>query len=184
MAKSYSMTVLVGRVGTEPETRTFQTGMQKTQIRVAVHRVQKNKEEHTDWFTCSFWGKASEICEAYVKKGDLITVSGRLESSKYTDRNGNEREGWELSVQHFVMMDQKARDGGGAQQGGGGGGNYGGNYGAQQGSGGGYGGGGGGGQQRGGQQGGGGGQQRGGQQGGGGGDWLDDDDGNGNGVPF
>ena len=179
MAKSYSMTVLVGRVGTEPETRTFQTGMQKSQIRLAVHRVQKNGEEQTDWFTCSFWGKAAELCQAYIQKGDLLHVSGRLESSKYTDRNGNEREGWELSVQHFVMMDQKARDGGGgggSRQGGGGnyggrqgggqsGGNYGGNYGNQSGSGGGYGGG-----------------QQGGAQKGGGDDWLDDDAGNG--VPF
>lgn len=173
MAKSFSNTIIVGRVGTEPETRTFQSGMQKAQVRVAVNRANKNGDDHTDWFTCSFWGKAAEICQMYMKKGDLVTISGRLESSRYTDRNGNEREGWELSVQHFVMMDQKSRDGGGQGGGGGyggrgGGGGYGGGGNNQGGNSGGYGG-------RSTGSGGGGAQPSG---GGGGDDWLDDP------VPF
>jgi single-strand DNA-binding protein len=166
MAKSFSQTIIVGRVGTEPETRTFNSGNEKTEIRVAVHRKGKDGVELTDWFSCCFWGKASELCAKYVRKGDLITVSGRLESSQWTDKAGNKRESWELSVQHFVMMDQRAREdgsggGGGGQSGGGGGG---GGYGGGQ-SGGGYGG-------RGSYSGGGGGG------GGGGNDWSDSD------VPF
>ena len=72
MAKSFSQLIIVGRVGTEPETRTFNSGMQKTEVRVAVHRKGKGGDEYTDWFSCCFWGKAAEVCQAYVKKGDLI----------------------------------------------------------------------------------------------------------------
>ncbi len=106
MAKSYSHTTLVGRVGTDPETKTFNSGTQKSELRLAVNRIGKNKEEVTDWFTCGFWGKASEIVERYVRKGMMITVAGRLESNQWEDRNGGKRVGWELNVQHFVLPDK------------------------------------------------------------------------------
>jgi single-strand DNA-binding protein len=165
MGKSFSNTVIVGRVGTEPEVKTFNSGTEKAEIRVAVNRVGKGGAEATDWYTCGFWGKAADVVKQYVRKGDLLTISGRLESNQWQDRQGNKRESWELNVQHFVMMDQKAREGGGSGgSGGGGGGGYsgGGGYG---GKGGGYGGG----------------QQQSKPTGGGRNDWLDDDD---DGVPF
>jgi single-strand DNA-binding protein len=167
MAKGYSHTTLVGRVGTDPETKTFNSGTQKTELRLAVNRMGKNKEEVTDWFTCSFWGKSSEIVDRYVRKGMMITVGGRLESNQWEDRSGGKRVSWELNVQHFVLPDKTDNQNdsyvpGPGQYGGGGG--YQGNQGKPQ--------------QR---------QYTGPSRGsggatGGGSSWLDDDDGGG--VPF
>ena len=109
MAKSYNMIQLVGRVGTDPETRTFNSGTQKTSIRLAVGRVVKG-EEKTDWFSVVFWGKSSEIADRYLRKGDLLMVSGRMESSQWQANDGAKRESWEVNCQNFVMMDSRSRD--------------------------------------------------------------------------
>jgi len=116
MAKSYNMIQLVGRVGTDPETRQFNSGTQKTSIRLAVGRVVKG-EEKTDWFSVVFWGKSSEIADQYLRKGDLLMVSGRMESSQWQANDGAKRESWEVNCQNFVMMDSRSRD----EAGGGGG---------------------------------------------------------------
>jgi len=111
MAKSFNNISLVGRVGTDPETREFNSGTQKSTIRMAVSRGSKNGEEKTDWFSLVFWGKASELAASYIRKGDLLMVSGRMESSQWTTNDGAKRESWEVNVSNFVMMDQKAREG-------------------------------------------------------------------------
>lgn len=121
MAKSFNNISLVGRVGTDPETREFNSGTQKSTIRMAVSRGGKGGEEKTDWFSLVFWGKASELCDAYIRKGDLLMVSGRMESSQWTTNDGQKRESWEVNCHQFVMMDQKSReDSSGGGYGGGG----------------------------------------------------------------
>jgi single-strand DNA-binding protein len=176
MARSFNNITLVGRCGSDPEKRQLRNGMEKVEISVATNRM-RGGEEHTDWFKCCFWDKLAGLSEQLLSKGDLVMVSGRMESSSWQDQDGKNQTRWEVSVSTFVPM---ARDRDAAASGGGnrGGGNRGGGYGSGgggggYGSGGGSGGYGGGGHQQ--NQ-----QQSGGRQQGGNDDWLDGD----NGVPF
>ena len=105
MSKSLSITTIVGRVGTEPDMHTFQSGARKCTLRVAVNRTMKG-EDHTDWYTCIFWNKSAEICEQFVRKGQLLSLVGQMQQRQFTDNNGVRKELWELSVQQFVMMDK------------------------------------------------------------------------------
>jgi len=185
MARSFNNITLVGRCGSDPEKRQLRNGMEKVEISVATNRV-RGGEEQTDWFRCCFWDKVGGLAEQLLSKGDLVFISGSLQSSTWQDQDGKNQTRWEVSVNTFVPMardrDAAASGGGGYRGGGGGGG--GGGYGSGGGGGGGYGSGGGGGGYRGGGQQGGGGQYggRGNQpaQQGGNDDWL----GEGGGVPF
>lgn len=121
MARSHNQITLVGRVGGEPERRTLRNGMAKVEVSVATNRT-RGGEEHTDWFNCQFWDKLADLAENLLSKGDLVYISGRMESSKYTDKEGNNRTRWEVSVNTFVPMardkQQEASSGGSYYSGG------------------------------------------------------------------
>lgn len=77
---------LVGRVGTEPDMKYFETGSVKCSLTLAVRRPTKNSDE-PDWFNLELWGKTAEIAAAHVKKGSLIGVQGSLKIETWSDRN-------------------------------------------------------------------------------------------------
>lgn len=79
---------LLGRVGKDPETRSFDNG-DVTSFSVATSKsYRKNDEwiEQTEWHNINAWGKLSEKA-ATIKKGDLVWVEGELSTRKY-DKEG------------------------------------------------------------------------------------------------
>lgn len=71
---------IIGRVGNDPYINTTTNGSKQAKISVATNYVYfKNEEkvEQTDWHTVVLYGKIAETCEKYVKKGQLIYISGR-----------------------------------------------------------------------------------------------------------
>jgi single-strand DNA-binding protein len=76
---------LVGRAGTNPETRYFESGSVVTKVNVAVRRPGKNQEP--DWFPVEAWGKQAEVLANYVSKGDQVGVIGELRFDHWTDKN-------------------------------------------------------------------------------------------------
>lgn len=77
--------IIVGRVGQEPK----QFGKAVT-VSIATNEKYKEKEE-TEWHRIVFFGKLGDVVLAHVKKGQAIAVSGRIKTSKYTDKDGKER---------------------------------------------------------------------------------------------
>ena len=73
---------LVGRVGKDPEIRYTQSEKAVAMFSIATNELGKDK---TTWHNVKAWEKQAELCEQYVKKGDLLYISGRIE---YTENNG------------------------------------------------------------------------------------------------
>ena len=73
---------LVGRVGKDPEIRYTQSEKAVAMFSIATNEFGKDK---TTWHNIKAWEKQAELCEQYVKKGDLLFVQGRIE---YTENNG------------------------------------------------------------------------------------------------
>lgn len=77
--------VLVGRLTTDPEIIKSENGKSRTQITLAIPRSYKNVngEYESDFIRCVLWnGVAENTCE-YCKKGDIVGVKGRMQSSSY-----------------------------------------------------------------------------------------------------
>ncbi|MBO7691483.1 MAG: single-stranded DNA-binding protein, partial [Methanobrevibacter sp.] len=57
---------------------------------IAVRRDFKNKdgEYDTDFFDFSVWGSQAEFIEKYAKKGDKISIIGKLQNNNYEDEQG------------------------------------------------------------------------------------------------
>jgi single-stranded DNA-binding protein len=81
--------MLEGRIGTEPEVKTFGENRLVT-CRFAVRRYNpKDKDApFTDWYTLNAWQHQSEQLER-MTKGDMVVVRGRLELKEYTNKTGD-----------------------------------------------------------------------------------------------
>ena len=81
--------VIAGRLVSNPEVIVTENNKKKTLITVAVPRCYKNIEGNydTDFIRCTLWkGIAESTCE-YCKKGDVIGVKGRIQTSSYEKDN-------------------------------------------------------------------------------------------------
>ena len=102
--------IMTGRAVADPELKTTQSGVNVTSFRIAVTRNYKVNDEYpSDFFTVVAWRNTAEFVAKHFKKGDSLTVQGRMEVRKYTDKNGNNREAVEL-VADSVYFGEKKRD--------------------------------------------------------------------------
>lgn len=87
--------ILIGRLGNDPELRYTPAGDAVVNFSIATNRGWKDKEgnqqERTDWHKIVAWRKLAEICGEYFKKGNLVYVEGRIETSSYNDKEGNKK---------------------------------------------------------------------------------------------
>lgn len=65
------------------------------------------KITETQWHNLVLWGKQAEIAESYLKKGDEISIEGKLASRNYTDKEGMKRYVTEVVVNELLMMGKK-----------------------------------------------------------------------------
>lgn len=134
MAGSVNKVILVGNLGRDPEARNMQSGGKVVSFSVATSetwndRASGERKEKTQWHRVAIFNeKLGEIAEKYLRKGSKVYLEGALESRKYTDKDGQEREITEVVIGRFkgelTLLD--GRGGGGGMDEGGGGGGYGG----------------------------------------------------------
>lgn len=85
---SYQKVIITGNLGKDPEMRYTPSGQAVTSFSVAVNESYTNaggeKIKRTIWFRVSAWGKQAETCNAYLKKGSLVLVDGRMSADAST----------------------------------------------------------------------------------------------------
>jgi single-strand DNA-binding protein len=123
MAGSVNKVILVGNVGRDPEARTMQNGGKVVSFSVATSeswndKMSGDRKEKTQWHRIAIFNeKLGEIAERYVKKGSKVYLEGQIESRKYTDKDGQERETTEIVLSRFrgelTLLDSRADSGGG-----------------------------------------------------------------------
>jgi single-strand DNA-binding protein len=186
MAGSVNKVILVGNLGRDPESKSFQNGGKVVNLRIATSEQWKDKntgerKEKTEWHSVAIFNEGlANVAERFLRKGSKVYIEGALQTRKWQDAQGQDKYSTEIVLQGFnsvlTMLDGAPGAGGGAGGGGGSRGGGGDDWAGGNDSGGGYGGG----ASRGAPARSGGGGFGGGNSGGGGGfaDDLDDD------VPF
>ncbi len=104
---------IMGRLTRDPELRTTQAGVSVTSFTVAVDRDfggRDGGERQTDFIDCVAWRSTGEFVSKYFHKGSMMVVSGRLQSRKWQDREGNNRTSWEINADN-VYFGESRRDG-------------------------------------------------------------------------
>lgn len=100
---------ITGRLTHDPELRTTQSGISVVTFSLANQRNYKNSagERDTDFFNVTAWRSTAEFVSQYFSKGSLIIVDGRLESRKYTDKDGNNRVAIEIKADNVYFGESK-----------------------------------------------------------------------------
>jgi single-strand DNA-binding protein len=113
-----NMCIFIGRLGRDPELKTFSNGDYACNISIAVGKKWKDKtsgemKEQTTWVPCSFYGKTAELLAKYAVKGAQLRVNGEFSVRKYTDKDGNEKTMTEIRAQDFQLLGAKPDGAGG-----------------------------------------------------------------------
>jgi single-strand DNA-binding protein len=103
--------ILIGRTGADPETRHLESGVSVTSINLATSEVYKDKttnekKEETEWHKVVLWRGLSEVCEKYVKKGDMLYIEGKLKTRKH-EKDGITRYYTEIVASNMTMLSSK-----------------------------------------------------------------------------
>lgn len=103
-----------GNVGMSPDLRYTQGGTAILNFSLACteswfNKEQNEKQERTEWVRCVIWGKRAEGLSKYIKQGDRLSVSGKLRTNKYQDRDGNDRYSTEVVIEEIVFNGSKQR---------------------------------------------------------------------------
>ena len=121
---SVNKVIIVGNLGRDPEMRTFPSGDQVANVRIATTDRWRDKntgenKEATEWHSVVFNGRLAEIVGQYLRKGSQVYVEGSLRTRKWTDQSGQERYTTEIRADTMQMLGSRQGMGGG--QGGAGG---------------------------------------------------------------
>ena len=107
MAGSVNKVILIGNLGKDPETRTFQNGGKVCNFSIATseswkHRNTGERQERTQWHNIAIFSEPiAGIAEQYLKKGSKVFVEGQLETRKWQDQAGNDKYTTEVVLKNF-----------------------------------------------------------------------------------
>jgi single-strand DNA-binding protein len=114
---SVNKVILIGNLGRDPETRYTTGGDAVTNLRIATTDTWKDKsgekQEKTEWHTVVLFGRQAEIAGEYLKKGRPVYIEGRLQTRKYTDKEGVEKYSTEVVGDRMQLLGGREGGGGG-----------------------------------------------------------------------
>ena len=99
---------LIGRLGRDPECRYMPNGDAVCNFSLATSESWKDqsgqKKERTEWHNVIMYRHLAEIAGQYLKKGSQVYLEGKIQSRKYTDKNGVERTVYEIVCHEMKML--------------------------------------------------------------------------------
>lgn len=107
MAGSVNKVILIGNLGTDPDVRTFPSGGQVVNLRVATSEIWKDKttgerKERTEWHSVAIFNEVlGKVAAQYLRKGSSVYLEGQLETRKWQDQSGNDRYSTEVVLRPF-----------------------------------------------------------------------------------
>lgn len=106
MAGCINRVTLLGRLGKDPEIRSFGSGGRVCNLNVATSEKWKDKsgevKERTQWHTVAVFVEGLVgVAEKYLRKGDRVYVEGTLETRKWQDKSGADRYSTEVVIRPY-----------------------------------------------------------------------------------
>jgi single-strand DNA-binding protein len=108
MSNGLNKVQIIGNLGRDPEIRYTNSGSAIANVAVATTFVWKDKDgrkqDKTEWHRIVIFGKLAEIAGQYLKKGSQAYFEGRLQTSKWQDKEGHDRYTTEIVANEMQML--------------------------------------------------------------------------------
>ncbi len=104
---------LMGRLTYDPELKSTPSGVSVIRFQVACDRnyQRSGEDRQADFIDCVAWRQTAEFISRYFRKGSMIAVEGSIQTSNYTDRDGNKRKQVEVVANNVSFCGSKAESG-------------------------------------------------------------------------
>src|SRR3989338_11101141 len=102
---------LLGRVATDPESRSTSTGQNVCSFRLVTNRiftVNGQKQERADFHSIVLWRRLAEIASQYLTKGALVLIEGRVETRSWQDASGQKKFRTEIVAEKMQLGPKSA----------------------------------------------------------------------------
>lgn len=103
----------IGNVG-KIETRYLPNGDAVCNVSLAVNETWKDKQgekqEKCEWVRCVIYRKLAEVAEKYVKVGNQLFISGKMQTKKWTNKESIDQYTTEIIVNEMTMLGGKSGD--------------------------------------------------------------------------
>ena len=105
---SVNKAILIGRLGRDPEVRHMPNGEAVCNFSIATDETWKDqsgqRQTKTEWHAITLYRRMAEVAGQYLKKGSLVYIEGRIQSRKYTGKDGIERTAYEIIGNEMKML--------------------------------------------------------------------------------
>lgn len=102
-----NIATIQGRLTASPE---FKVTSQGTELCTFTIASDRGKDKGADFIPCVAWRQTATFIHSWFGKGDMIIVSGRIQSRSYEDRDGNKRTAYDLNVEKADFCGGKKED--------------------------------------------------------------------------
>ena len=103
--------IFIGRLTDDPSVRYMPNGDPVANFSIAVNEKYKDKNgeqrEKTEYIRIVAYRRTAEIIGQYCKKGDQIYIEGKLQTRKWTDKNGQDHYTTEIIADQMQMLGNK-----------------------------------------------------------------------------
>ncbi len=115
MSGTLNKVMLIGHTGDDVKMHYFEGGNCLGRFPMATNETYTNKSTNervtnTEWHNVVVRNKAAEICEKYLKKGDMVYIEGRLKTRKWQDDQGMDRYSTEIHCTDFTFLTPKGEN--------------------------------------------------------------------------
>ena len=109
---SLNKVILIGNLGRDPEVRYMPNGEAVCNFSIATDETWKDqsgqRQTKTEWHAITLYRRMAEVAGQYLKKGSQVYIEGRIQSRKYTGKDGIERTAYEIIGSEMKMLGGKA----------------------------------------------------------------------------
>lgn len=101
--------ILCGRLTAKPILRHTDSNKQYCRFTIAVNKPVINQDgtREADFINCIAWNKTGETITKYFDRGKQILINGKIQTNKYTDKDGNNRYTTDILVEEFEFLGNK-----------------------------------------------------------------------------
>jgi single-strand DNA-binding protein len=123
-----NIVLLVGNLGADPELRSTNGGTDVASFSLGTSRPKRDSEgktykdasgftaKDTEWHRVTCFNGLGRIISQHASKGMLVSVRGRIHNSKWTDRAGVERYGYEIIADEVQFLSRPRQAAGSASE--------------------------------------------------------------------
>lgn len=106
---NFNKVIIGGRLTSEPDLKTTQSGISVVSFSVAVNRkVKQGEEQKADFFNVTAWRQTAEFVSRYFHKGSSICIVGALQNSSWQDQKGEKHYRTDILADEVMFVDSKS----------------------------------------------------------------------------